>query len=73
MDKKDNLIKSLIVLNVSNYRLHTQNILGKVHKEPVDFESNLKQIYSKLDYKSLQKLWKLTSGEKLIINKLRNG
>jgi len=73
MDKKDNLIKILIVLNVSNYRLHTQNILGKVHQEPVDFESNLKQIYSKLDYKSLDKLWKLTSAEKLIINKLKNG
>ena len=73
MDKKDNLIKSLIVLNVSNYRLHTQNILGKVHQEPVDFESNLKQIYSKLDYKSLEQLWKLTSAENIIINKLRNG
>ena len=73
MDKKDNLIKAIIVLNTINYRLHTQNISGKVHKEPVDFEANLKQIYSKLDYKSLEKLWKLTSAENLYINKLRNG
>lgn len=73
MHKKDNLIHSLIVLNVSNYRLHTQNILGKVHQEPQDFQINLKEVYNKLDYKSLKKLWEVTSAEKLVINKLKNG
>jgi len=57
--KKQTIINKLTLLDTSNYRIRKHHLIGKYKQEPRRYRTHLAEVYDKLEYDDLVRLWEL--------------